>query len=305
MADNANGLPDMREATNGLVILEPRRKPTCSLEKLEFVKTSATTIKFTYPLKVLIPDHAGCTNCAWIYPITYGGGLVSGDEISLEVQVKPFCAALITTQASTKVYHSEDNKPCVQRFKYSVADKSLLCVLPDPIVCYKEAIYKQSQRIELSPLGNLVLLDWLTAGRTARGEIWQFTKYDSCNEIVIDGRLRFKDSVSLEETDNLSIAEAVGGFQAIALCVLLGPQLETFTENLLRTIGRSKSFGEAYISNTIVSISPLSYDTREDVVKGCIIRIGANTTTEAFAEIEEVLSPLYSILGGDPFENKY
>ena len=41
--------------------------------------------------------------CQWLYVITFGGGLVEGDNISLDVKVGEHCTVVVTTQASTKV----------------------------------------------------------------------------------------------------------------------------------------------------------------------------------------------------------
>src|SRR5262249_13665154 len=54
------------------------------------------------PLKLLNPRHGGSS--AWTYVATYGGGLVSGDALSLDVEIDAEAAALVATQASTKVY---------------------------------------------------------------------------------------------------------------------------------------------------------------------------------------------------------
>ena len=56
-----------------------------------------------HQLKLLCPALASSSNCQWLYPITFGGGLVEGDNITLEVETGPGCCVLVTTQSSTKV----------------------------------------------------------------------------------------------------------------------------------------------------------------------------------------------------------
>ena len=51
----------------------------------------------------MVPTHASSNNCKWIYPITFGGGLVGGDRIDMNIHVKRGCCALLTGQESTKV----------------------------------------------------------------------------------------------------------------------------------------------------------------------------------------------------------
>ena len=58
----------------------------------------------TSPLKLFTPRNHGAA--AWVYSANYGGGLVGGDTLRLVVDVGPGALALLTTQASTKVYRS-------------------------------------------------------------------------------------------------------------------------------------------------------------------------------------------------------
>ncbi|CAH1453949.1 unnamed protein product [Lactuca virosa] len=71
-------------------------------------KSTVTRCFSKYPLKFIIPTKAGRseTDAVWIYTLTYGGGIVSGDCISVDLTVEDGCTAVLTTQASTKVYKS-------------------------------------------------------------------------------------------------------------------------------------------------------------------------------------------------------
>ncbi|MCE5165833.1 hypothetical protein HAX54_012554 [Datura stramonium] len=65
-----------------------------------------------YPLKIIIPRKVGSseTDAVWIYTITYGGGIVSGDSIACDITVGDDCTTVLTTQASTKVYKAVGSK---------------------------------------------------------------------------------------------------------------------------------------------------------------------------------------------------
>ncbi|KAM0057229.1 putative urease accessory protein UreD [Helianthus debilis subsp. tardiflorus] len=71
-------------------------------------KSSVTRCFAKYPLKFIVPTKAGRSeiDAVWIYTLTYGGGIVSGDCISFDITVEDDCTAVLTTQASTKVYKS-------------------------------------------------------------------------------------------------------------------------------------------------------------------------------------------------------
>nr|XP_054767520.1 uncharacterized protein LOC129274797 [Lytechinus pictus] len=136
-------------------------------------------------VKLMLPAHASASNCQWVYAINYGGGIVSGDNIKIQARIKDQCCAMITTQASTKVYHSEDEQVSVQILEGIAESGSTLAVLQDPVTCFAKARYKQKQSFDVSEDSNLILMDWLTAGRIARGECWNFTRYLLLRKIAL------------------------------------------------------------------------------------------------------------------------
>ncbi|XP_041478369.1 uncharacterized protein LOC121426219 isoform X3 [Lytechinus variegatus] len=80
------------------------------------------------------------------------------------------------THNSSTVYHSEDEQESVQILEGIAESGSTLAVLQDPVTCFANARYKQTQSFDVSEDSNLILMDWLTAGRIARGECWNFTR---------------------------------------------------------------------------------------------------------------------------------
>src|SRR5262245_15567397 len=67
------------------------------------------------PLRLLFPRAAG--DAAWIVTSSLGGGLVDGDAVALDVRVEAGATAVVTTQASTKVYKGSSQ----QRTRVAVA----------------------------------------------------------------------------------------------------------------------------------------------------------------------------------------
>src|SRR5262245_25279795 len=98
---------------------------------LQFEKVRGTTVLTraiaASPLRLLHPKNAG--SAAWVYAATYGGGLLGGDTIALDATIGDGARALISTQASTKVYRSDANAR--QQLRVRAGDDSLLVLLPD------------------------------------------------------------------------------------------------------------------------------------------------------------------------------
>jgi len=153
------------------------KAPAPGSGSLQFEKIRGTTVltraRAASPLRLLHPKNSG--SAAWVYAATYGGGLLGGDTIALEAHVGAGASALLSTQASTKVYRSE--RPVSQRLLARADDDSLLVLLPDPVTPFASAQYEQEQQFELAPQASLVAVDWMTAGRVSFGERWRFTGY--------------------------------------------------------------------------------------------------------------------------------
>ena len=90
------------------------------------------------PLKWLTPATHG--EAAWVFASSYGGGLVGGDHLDVEIDVGAGAAAFLSTQASTKVYRSPAGAST--RLAARVADGGVLVSVPDPVVCFASSNYR-------------------------------------------------------------------------------------------------------------------------------------------------------------------
>lgn len=57
-------------------------------------------LAFAYPLK-LVSSSTAASKCLTVFMLTYGGGLVSNDEISLDVRVEPAAKLCLLTQGAS------------------------------------------------------------------------------------------------------------------------------------------------------------------------------------------------------------
>jgi hypothetical protein len=94
-------------------------------------RTAVSRIQAMSPLKFIEPSKTSNSasnverttdkvGAAWVYVIGFGGGLVTGDCIRVRVSVGQGSTAIVTTQASTKVYQQRHGKYCEQFMSSSV-----------------------------------------------------------------------------------------------------------------------------------------------------------------------------------------
>ncbi|KAI4351145.1 hypothetical protein L6164_005528 [Bauhinia variegata] len=270
-----------------------------------------------YPLKFIIPRKVGSskTDAVWIYMLTYGGGVVSGDRISCKLSVGDACTAVLTTQASTKVYKSMGSKCSEQILEARVGSNALLAIIPDPVTCFSTARYSQKQVFNVSKDSSLVIVDWITSGRHERGEKWDFDLYKSTNNIFLeDDQPLFLDTILLESRNIVSIGEHMQDYQVIAMVILLGPQLQHIQNQVQDYVKRmmsqrfqhpSTAFSHQTGKNSDHCLSKPSFIASCSVFgpkgAGVVVRVAAVTTESVYRFLQQQLAPLEPVLGVSPY----
>jgi urease accessory protein len=242
------------------------------------------------PLRLLHPKNSG--SAAWVYAATYGGGLLGGDAIALDVTVGAGAAALLSTQASTKVYRSE--AAAGQQLRVHAADGSLLVLLPDPVTPFAGSQYTQEQHIDLSPSAGLIAVHWMTAGRISSGERWQFTSYASRTWLRRNGRVILHDATRLGPDDG-SVAARMSRFNCLAWAVVLGPQVRAAALRLAGSLGNAPVPRHA---DVLISAAPLEDD-------GVLLRIAGTSAQQVGAVLKQHLNFVPALLGDDPWAARW
>ncbi|XP_034683304.1 urease accessory protein D isoform X3 [Vitis riparia] len=277
-------------------------------------RSTVTRCFSKYPLKFIIPRKVGSsiTDAVWIYSLTYGGGIVSGDSISCGFTIGDGCTTVLTTQASTKVYKSVGSKCSEQVLEARIGSNALLAVIPDPVTCFSTARYSQKQVFRVFSDSCLVIVDWITSGRHATGEKWDFELYKSSNHIFLDDQPLFLDTVLLEQGSVSSIAERMKDYQVIAMLVLLGPTLKHIQNQVQEDVkrmmseqlrfpstatGRHRSSDHRLLKPTfIASCSPFGPKGI-----GIVVRIAAMTTESVYSFLRHQLAGMEPLLGVPPY----
>jgi len=254
-------------------------------------KTTVIRSRSTNPMKILTPRRGG--ESAWIYTSNFGGGLVAGDEIHLKIRAHESTTTFLTTQASTKVYRSQTQLPCRQSLETWVGRGARFVLVPDPITCFAESIYEQAQRFDLESGAELAFVDWFTSGRSARGECWAFSRYQSRNEVYLDGKCILADALVLDPADGpLDCNARMGSYKCAGTIVMVGGQFEGQFKEL-----RAVTEELAGRSDLTAAASPIP--------AGVLLRIAGDSTQRVSLFIRERLSFITEWLQEDPWERKW
>ena len=247
------------------------------------------TMEYQYPLKLVAPEPLTVTSATAapngasgndnhdlaaqhgvkvysIFLLSYGGGLVAGDTINLTITLEPSTRLNILTQGSTKVFKIRPGQPSSnhavsvdelavppltqQHLTVHVGANAALVYLPDPVQPFADSRFAQHQRYILENRdASLCVLDWVTSGRSARGEHWSCRHYESRNEVYAapspssasdKGHLLVRDNVILSADESTSIlgeeptlASRVHDWSVIGTLIIHGPLLASLAKLFL------------------------------------------------------------------------
>lgn len=251
------------------------------------------------PVKFINPRPLGGT--CQVYVSNYGGGLVDGDGIQMNVECRAGSRLYLGTQSSTKVYRSHAGKGCFQETLGSVAARSLAVVCADPLVPFADSRYRQSQAWQVHPEGDLVLFDWLQPGRSARGEVFAYAGVRS--EIRI---LRPGGDPLLVERFGLEPGRQdprrcghFGPFTSLLCVYLVGARVMRLMEALEpRLLGLNRGAARGEASAAPGSAGPgawVGVGRRENV--GCVVRaLGGDRR-----DVQPVQDLIFAALAGVPW----
>lgn len=281
-------------------------------------------LSYTYPLKLLSP-RVQQDGVAIVYMITYGGGLVCGDCISLSVNIEQDAQLVLLSQGSTKVFKARpgvrasvprtlDTTTTVttqQRLDVSVAAGGALYLLPDPVTCFRDAAYHQVQTFRLARGASAALLDWYTSGRRARGEEWAFARYYSANEVFVEGARSARDVVLLEGSTppggvvqpqllpRRTLADRMGPYACYATLLLYGPQLQGVVEELEDRMRAATVFQVREPSDVLWSLSPVRGGDAGN--EGRIVRVAGKETEDVKKWLSDALRGLVDVIGSEVY----
>ncbi|CAH0475589.1 unnamed protein product [Peronospora belbahrii] len=300
------------------------RQVICKL-KYEVVegRTTATYVYATYPVKFLHPRRIinQRFDTYITYILGYGGGLVAGDSVVVECELGHDTTVVLGTQATTKIFRSEDGHFVSQTFSLKVANNATLAFLPDPVTCFKHARYRQKQVFYLEADANLVFVDWLTSGRKrnylTRGSIrdnrketlehWDFDEYDTLSEIFVDDERLMTDRVRLIDDEDTSLRQRMHGMHVLGLMVVVGSKLTIIMDELLELSTRKKLHnaqemtpqGRLAAANTFPGVIASASSMGSNAV---IVRFCGKDSESAMTYVKAMLNPLKEMIGFTPYQ---
>ena len=175
------------------------------------------------PLRAFLPRH-DCGDLVVAAIANVGGGLVGGDRSTVEIDLGPEAAALVTTQAAEKVYRSL-GPDCRIETRLAVGEGGWLEWCPQETILFDRARLRRSLTLDLASGARAMLGETLVLGRLASGERTARGLLHDRIEIRAGGRLRWRDVFRLagDFAGAVDAPAGLAGVRAVTTFAYAGP----------------------------------------------------------------------------------
>ncbi|NHW46443.1 urease accessory protein UreD [Paenarthrobacter sp. MSM-2-10-13] len=181
-------------------------------------------------LRVLRPHYLDQSGQVCYVMVNPGGAYLGADLFVIDVEVEAGAELLLTTQSATKVYRTPGSF-AEQRMTIKMGEGSRLELMPDQLIAYREASYRQNSRISLHPTSSLVMAEVITPGWSPDGASFKYEEVRLRNEIWIEdlngGKLLALDNLlirpPLNDVTGMGFME---GFSHLGSLVVVDPRVD-------------------------------------------------------------------------------
>ncbi len=167
-------------------------------------KTFLSTRKHIGPLTIQRPFYPEGDLCH-LYLLHPPGGIVGGDQLSIEVNTDSNSSALLTTPGATKVYRTSDHKHSTINQNFIVAEDSSFEWLPMETIVFPGANSQFSSKLLLSGNARIAAWEVYCLGRPAINESFDFGNLNFSLELWRDGMPILLDKLMIDKTELESV----------------------------------------------------------------------------------------------------
>lgn len=148
-------------------------------------------------LRVLRPHYLDSTPQVCYTVVNPGGGYLGADQYRIGIDVGPDSSLLLTTQSATKIYRTPQGEAHAQ-LNLELGENAVLEYLPDQLIAYRDASYRQETIVHMQESSSLVLLEIITPGWSPDSGLFKYQRIRLRTEVHIDGKLSVLDNLLVE-----------------------------------------------------------------------------------------------------------
>ena len=204
-------------------------------------RTEAARAFETGGLRLRFPRSAA--ECETVL-VNTGGGMAGGDRARIDLALEAGAEVLFTTQSAEKVYRSDGGTTRIET-QLAIAAGARLEWLPQETILFEGARLARRLTIDLAEDAALLLVEAVTFGRIAMGEIAIDAAFRDSWRLRRAGRLVFAEEVRLDHASAALDRVAAGrGARAIATVLVAGPGAPAQLDALRAALDAAREAGE-------------------------------------------------------------
>lgn len=230
---------------------------------------------FTPPFKVMKPFYKG--DMLSILQMSASPGIMSGDYQKISINAGENTFSEIYSQSYEKIHKMEDGE-AERKTDISVAKNSVLIYSPLPVIPYKDSAFKSRINVNLTDETSVfVYSDILTAGRVARGELFEYRYFDQLVKIYQTNRLTYRDNTmysSDKDMCGIGMFEGNTHLLSMVICNLNTDNISDVFNDFDTPYGITKNyFGYTVVralANNSQILEKISEEIKELIIKNFI-----------------------------------
>lgn len=237
------------------IVLEKKNEDTVISEK-----------RFDGLIKLSPTIHLDSEKISAYFILGLGGGYVEGEKYRYSINLKEDARAIITTQASTKVYKCVHGEKTEQETRINLEKNSILEYITDSVILYKDAVYKQVNNIYMDESATLIYSDGITSGWSKEGEEFQYSNVQLKTSVYVNNKIVLLDNLLVNpREDDVTKLGFFEGYQNFGTLLVINKNINSEVIEELR--------------NNLKNLNlPINFGISELEVNGFVLRVLGNLT---------------------------
>ena len=161
-------------------------------------KTVISNKCFSGLIKLSPTIHLDSEKISTYFILGIGGGYVEGEKYRNIFKLEKESRAIITTQASTKIYKCPNGLNTEQETLITLEKDSVLEYITDPVILYKDAIYKQINNIYMDESSTLIYTDGITSGWSPDGDEFKYRSLQLKTNVYVNNKIILIDNLLVD-----------------------------------------------------------------------------------------------------------
>ena len=195
--------------------------------------------------------------------INTSGGLTDGDEFTSHVCWEANTTAIVTTQASERLYKTLSGHASIVS-DLKINEGACALWLPQETIMFDGGAYERKTLIDMPSNATLVAIESTMFGRKAMGEVVTQGWLREDWQVRIDGKLAFVDAFELGKDIDQKLGRRViaSGAKALSTIVFAGPDIETMRDRLNEIIESNEGVGRASSLGALMVVRLFAKDSQ-------------------------------------------